>query len=191
MITENGDFNGFHPTWNDRRRTHLMAAILFSSIGIPMLSAGQDFLRSKYGVNNTYQRGDLNALDYRRIARFPATHAYFAAWIAFRRSPRGQLMRHFSRAPEGFFHAVYAPDKAGLALIYNADGAAGRTRLMFAVNPLQSDTLLPLGDAAGWGWRLVADHECFYTDGQPTPALLGDGDLFVPALGCSLWVVER
>ena len=191
MITENVGHNGFHPTMNDRCRTHLMAAILFSSIGIPMLSAGQDFLRSKHGVNNTYQRGDLNALDYRRIARFPATHAYFAAWIAFRRSERGQLLRHFSRAPEGFFEASYAPDKAGLALIYNADGAVGRTRLMFAVNPLTEDAQIPLGEAAGWGWRLVADHECFYANGQPTPALLTKGELFVPALGCSLWVAER
>ncbi len=191
MITENDGFNGFRPTLNDRRRAHLMAAILFSSIGIPMLAAGQDFLRSKYGVANTYQRGDLNALDYRRIARYPATHAYFTAWIAFRRSPRGQLLRHFSRAPEGFFHAVYAPDKAGLALIYNADGGAGRTRLMFAVNPLKEDALIPLGDAAGWGWRLLADHECFYADGQQRPVLLEGADLFVPALGCSMWITER
>src|SRR5690606_20920271 len=82
-ITENGDGNGHLPTANDRRRTHLMAAVLFSSIGIPMISAGQDFLRSKHGVNNTYLRGDLNALDYRRLERFSGTHAYFAEWILF------------------------------------------------------------------------------------------------------------
>jgi 1,4-alpha-glucan branching enzyme len=66
-ITEHADGNGHDPTPRDRARTHLMAAVLFSSIGIPMLSAGQDFLRSKEGVTNTYQRGDLNALDYRRL----------------------------------------------------------------------------------------------------------------------------
>ena len=44
------------------------------SVGIPMLAQGQDFLRSKRGVNNTYQRGDLNALDYKRIYRYSSTH---------------------------------------------------------------------------------------------------------------------
>ena len=191
LITENADHNGFHPTICDRRRTHLMAAILFASIGIPMIAAGQDFLRSKYGVNNTYQRGDLNALDYRRLARYPATHAYFAGWIAFRRSEAGRLLRHFSRAGEGFFQASYAPDKIGLALLYNADGSAGRTRLLFAVNPLTEDALVPLGEAAAWEWRLVADHECFYAEGARPAMLLTNSDLFIPALACSLWTVER
>ena len=90
--------------WLGRRRAWLlltqillMAAILFASVGIPLLSAGQDLLRSKNGVNNTYRRGDLNALDYRRQARFPATHKYFADWIAFRRSARGQDSRSSGR----------------------------------------------------------------------------------------------
>jgi len=39
LITENANNNGQQPTANDRRRTHLMAAILFSSIGIPMIAA--------------------------------------------------------------------------------------------------------------------------------------------------------
>jgi len=39
-----------------------MAAILFSSVGHSDAGCGQDFLRSKQGVNNTYLRGDLNAL---------------------------------------------------------------------------------------------------------------------------------
>ena len=93
VITENADGNGHNPTANDRRRTHLMCAVLMSSVGIPMLAAGQDFLRAKQGVTNTYQRGDLNALEYRRIFRFPTTFRYFADWIRFRRSERGRLLR--------------------------------------------------------------------------------------------------
>ncbi len=191
QITERDGHNGFHPTLNDRRRTHLMAAILFASVGIPMMSAGQDFLRSKHGVGNSYQRGDLNALDYRRLARYPATHAYFADWIAFRRSERGQLLRHYSRAAEGFFRAFHSPDRAALALIYNADGSAGGGRLLFAVNPLTEDVSVPIGETAGWGWQLVADHECFYGNGRRPPPVQAEPELFVPALGCSLWTAER
>ncbi len=187
-ITENPDRNGLNPTHNDRRRTHLMAAILFASVGIPLIAAGQDFLRSKQGVNNTYLRGDLNALDYRRMARFPGTHRYFADWIAFRRSPRGQLLRQWSRPSEGFFQCFGRPGHPGLVTIYNADGSQGSQRLMFAVNPHIDDTTLSIGLFQGHNWRLLADHECFYADGTPTPLSLGPEGVFVPGLGCSLWI---
>lgn len=186
-ITENGDRNGHRPTWNDVRRTHLMAAILFASIGIPMMSAGQDFLRSKQGVNNTYLRGDLNALDYRRLRRFSGTHAYFAAWIAFRRSPAGKLLRLWERPSEGFFQAFEGADRASLALIYNADGSHGRQKLLFAINPLSEDVEIPLGEwAQTEDWRMLADHEQFY-DRRTAPAGTVAPMLFVPALGCGLW----
>ena len=191
MITENGENNGDHPTLNDRRRTHLMAAILFASVGIPLVAEGQDFLRSKYGVNNTYQRGDLNALDYHRLARFPATHAYFADWIAFRRSERGRLLRHFSRPSEGFFQCFTQPGWPALVAVYNADGSQGRTRLMLAVNPHTEDMTMPLGEVGGWGWKLVADHECFYTAGRRPPGEAVTDEVFIPGLGCSLWQAEQ
>jgi pullulanase len=190
VITENSDGSGFRPTLNDVRRTHLMAAMLFVSIGIPMLSAGQDFLRSKHGTGNTYQRGDLNALDYRRIRRFPATHTYFRDWIQFRRSAQGRLLRLFSRPGEGFFQAFSSADHAALVLVYNADGSEGPEQLMFAVNPLTEDVVVPIGTMAAHNWRLVADHECFYLQQAPPPDAVAGPDLFIPALGCALWVAE-
>ncbi len=190
-ITENQNFNGYNPTQNDRQRTHLMAAILFASVGIPLLAEGQDFLRSKYGVNNTYLRGDLNALDYRRVARFPATHAYFVDWIAFRRSYRGSLLRQWSRPSEGFFRCCTSAGGNGLVTIYNADGSQGTERLMFAVNPHTDGVSIPIGDFAGWKWELLADHECFYTAGRQPLGQVVTPELFIPALGCSLWRTER
>ena len=189
-ITENPDFNGFRPTQNDRQRTHLMAAILFASVGIPLIAEGQDFLRSKYGVNNTYLRGDLNALDYRRAAEFPGTHAYFADWIAFRRSYRGYLLRQWSRPSEGFFKCCTVTGMNGLVTIYNADGSQGKERLMFAVNPHTEGLIIPLGEFADWSWELVADHECFYANGRRPPGQVVGPELFIPALGCSLWRAE-
>lgn len=192
IITENPEHNGYRPAFGDVRRTHLMAAILFASIGIPMIAAGQDFLRSKHGVNNTYQRGDLNALDYRRIARFPGTHAYFAEWIAFRRSAAAEgLLRHWARASEGFFQAFKGADHAGLALLYNADGSAGPRRLLFAINPLPDDVTVALpAEVAGWAWRLVADHERFYKNGRRPLGFEMAAELSIPALGCMLWMAE-
>jgi len=156
-----------------------------------MLAAGQDFLRSKQGVNNTWRRGDLNALDYRRLWRHHATHAYFADWIAFRRSETGRLLRHWTRASEGFFQFYWARDSAAAAVLYNADRSQGPTRLLFAINPTAADTAIPLADGLPAAvWRQLADHDRFF---NATPAASGqpvEPELLVPALGCGLWMCE-
>jgi pullulanase/glycogen debranching enzyme len=112
-----------------------MTAILFMSLGIPMIAAGQDFLRSKHGVTNTYLRGDLNALDYRRWRHYQSTHTYFAEWIAFRRGDLGRLVRRWSRPAEGFFAFVNSPHSPALLVVYNADRSQGAARLLFGLNP--------------------------------------------------------
>jgi pullulanase/glycogen debranching enzyme len=190
VITENASGNGDTPTANDRRRTHLMAATLFMSVGIPMLAAGQDFIHSKHGIHNTYQMGEVNALDYRRIYRFPSTHAYFADWIAFRRSEIGRLVRHFSRVSERFFEFYWAYDTAAAAVLYNADLSQGRSQLLFAINNTLNDVVIPLGEGiASLEWRQLADHERFFRDSRPCLVRQTvETELFVPALGCGLWI---
>ncbi|HEX2853154.1 MAG TPA: alpha-amylase family glycosyl hydrolase [Opitutaceae bacterium] len=188
MITENPSFDGHVPTVNDRRRTHLMAAMLFMSLGIPMIAEGQDFLRTKRGVNNTYQRGDLNALDYRRLYRFLGTHAYFADWIAFRRGERGRLLRQHTRPSEGFFRFFRAGDSPALAVIYNADLSQGVSRLLFAVNPTTDDVTIPLGDEVPRGnWRQLANQGRFFASESHAATQPVESDLFIPGLGCALW----
>lgn len=195
MITENGNHDGFVPAANDRRRTHLMAAILFMSLGVPMIAAGQDFLRSKHGVNNTYQRGDLNALDYRRLFRHRSTHAYFADWIAFRRGVLGRLLRQFTRPGEGFFAFFPANDSPALAAVYNADCSEGSTQLLFAINPTMNDVTIPVGGKIAGGaagaWEQLADHDRFYAADRHGAAQPVEPELFVPPLGCGLWVRGR
>lgn len=192
LITENAGFDGSHPTPADARRTRLMAAVLFMSVGIPMIAEGQDLLHSKHGVNNTYQRGDLNALDYRGAARHLATHAYFADWIAFRLSEHGRLLRHFTRTSEGFFQFFRAKDSPALAVLCNADGSWGADRLLFAVNPSDREVVFALGAAvADRRWRQVADQNRFYTRPMAGSLHLPDGDALVPPLGCGLWLSEE
>ena len=193
LITEHGNHNGFVPTANDRRRTHLMAALLFMSIGIPMLAEGQDFLRSKHGVNNTYQRGDLNALDYKRLYRYLETHTYFADWIAFRRGNLGRLLRQHTRPSEGFFKFVLAKGSAALAVVYNADLSQGTARLLFSVNPTHADLAIPLGESLDGDvltWDLLADQDRFYLSDAHGSRKPVEQDLWMPALSCGLWVSD-
>ena len=187
-ITENPGSNGSSPTLNDVRRTHLMASLLFMSVGIPMLSAGQDFLRSKGGLGNTYLRGDVNALDYRRLYRYLGSHAYFADWITFRKGARGRLLRHFTRPSEGFFE-FFSGKGPALAVLVNADLSKGAERLLYAVNPTTADVTIPIGEVAASGiWRQLADHERFHSAASRAATLPVEADLLVPALGCGLWV---
>ncbi|MBL9186132.1 MAG: glycoside hydrolase family 1 [Opitutaceae bacterium] len=190
-ITDNPNHDGFEPTERDRRRTHLMAALLFMSVGIPMIAAGQDFLRSKRGVNNTYQRGDLNALDYRRLHRHSGTHAYFADWIAFRRSEHGRLLRQWARPAETFFRSFTAAGTPALAALYNADLSQGSVRLLFAINPSTDDATVPVGDeivGEGATWELLANHDRFYAAGARGARRAPTPELWMPPLSCALWI---
>jgi pullulanase/glycogen debranching enzyme len=187
-ITENPGLDGTRPTPNDVRRTHLMAAILFMSVGIPMVAEGQDFLRSKGGLGNTYLRGDVNALDYRRLYRNLATHGYFADWIAFRKSGRGRLLRHYSRPSEDYFRFFSSGGNA-LAVVINADHSKGQERLLFAINPSTSDTKVTIGEVASWGsWRNLADQDRFLYPASRAATLKVEAELELPPLSCGLWL---
>ena len=125
VITERADFDGSRPTIADIRRSHMIFSLMLVSIGIPMLHAGQDFLHSKGGVINTYQRGDINALNYGRRTEFAVSSEFVSSWIAFRQSELGQLLRHYSRASVGFFKCRKASGRNALAVLYNADSSLG------------------------------------------------------------------
>jgi hypothetical protein len=62
---------------------------------------------------------------------------------------------------------------------------------LFAVNPTPNDAVIPVdAEAAAGVWRQLADAERFYglsghSAGQPV-----EPELFVPALGCGLWLCE-
>jgi pullulanase/glycogen debranching enzyme len=188
-LTENPRADGSAPTPVDTARARLSAAILFMSVGIPMVSAGEDFMRSKRGVNNTYLRGDLNALDYERLYRYLGTHAYFSDWISFRLGPKGRVLRHFSRASEGFFRFFRTGEGAPFAVLLNADRSEAGERLLFAVNPTLWDVPLSIDAEVAWSgeWRQLADHERFIPPGSRAATRPVEPVIRIPALGCLLW----
>ena len=186
-ITENRNFDGTLPTQNDVARTRLMIAIMMMSVGMPMLHAGMDFIGTKNGVRNTYQDGSRNALDHRRALRYPSCVRYFVDWIAFRRSERGSLVRHFSRAPENFFEFIEAANGVSFACVYNASGDWGERRLLFAANPTLEDVELELGEWSDQDWKQIADHERFLDSKCKQWANTPDKRLFLPRLAAGLW----
>jgi pullulanase/glycogen debranching enzyme len=187
-ITENPGNRGDVPTLNDQRRHHLMVAILMSSLGIPMLAQGQDFLHSKQGVNNTYLRGDLNALDYRRAMQFPATSEYFRRWIQFRLSPSGRHFRHDKHPPEGYFGKFAVKDTSAVGLLYNADFSLGTDRLFFAINPHPWPVTMETFALNPQDFRQIADQDRFHPEGLFSARFWWkDGQLELPGMSVGLW----
>ena len=74
-------------------------------------------------------------------------------------------------------------------MIYNADRSQGPARLLFAVNPTPGDVTVPLdSDSTAGRWQQLADAERFHGltgRGSDQPV---EGDLFIPGLGCGLWL---
>lgn len=190
-ITENHGHDGTRPTARDRRRTHLMLAGLFSSLGMPMIHAGQDFLGTKNGVENTYRDGDRNALDYLRLAEFGSTHDYAAGWIKLRLSEIGRVWRLQHRPGSGYTTRLIGEHQSA-ALLWNADGSLRDVaRVLFAINPSENYARLPVADLDPLKWRQFADHERVHPSGLISGLIPWEkGELLLPPMSCGLWVEE-
>jgi len=188
-LTQNAGHNGYFPTPLDRRRTHLMVSILMMSLGIPMLAQGQDFLRSKWGVKNTYQRGDINALDYQRLVDYSGTHSYFRNWIEFRKSELSTCLRLDSFPDSDFFEFFPAKSGGGLGVLYNATGTAGFWQLFFVINPVSHACSIDVqGLDLEREWIQVADSERFDAKGLSSALTSLELKLKMPSVSCALWI---
>jgi pullulanase len=192
VITERPHRDGTHPTLNDVRRTHLMFSMLFMSMGIPMIAEGQDFLRSKHGIRNTYQMGDVNALDYDRMTIFSSTHEYVRSWIRFRLSDHARLLR-LEFTPEKDYHKFYRCRDNGRAVcvVINANHQHGAKKLIYAINPEGVKRWVDVPGAIFQGSRQVADHNRFDLNGLKSACIHQEEDiLYLPPMTCGLWICE-
>ena len=113
--------------------------LLLLAPGVPMLSAGQDFMRGKKGVRNTYLRGDLNALDYSRTIRFEEFGKWIRSLIAFRLSNEGRFLRP-ERYDELLYEEINLSDGKGFGLLVR--NAQDGSRSLILANP--SDCAIPI-----------------------------------------------
>ncbi len=77
-----------HITWRERESMVRMGMVLLlASPGIPLLHAGQEFLRSKNGAHNSFNLGDaVNMIRWRAKAEHLAIATYVRGLIAMRRA---------------------------------------------------------------------------------------------------------
>jgi pullulanase len=97
----------------DRIKMHQLAyAIVLTSQGTPFLTAGSEFLRTKFGVENSFDKGDsINAINWNLKLKNLATYQYIQSLIkirkahpAFRLQTADQISKHLvfqNNLPEG------------------------------------------------------------------------------------------
>lgn len=167
--------DGRNVTDDEARMNRLTASVLFTSFGIPMINEGQEFLRSKHGIKNTFDRGDaINAVHWsHRTQPLPAQNLkFYTDLINLRRSPDGASLR-LREIPLGYIQWIEPEDPRLLGMIVNATHAkSGRAFIILhnAANfgadfnvPLPPGTWKKIHD----GFDLNLTGHTRHTGGQP------------------------
>ena len=146
-----------------RRKTHMMFAILMLSAGIPMMAEGQDFLRSKHHVRNTYNRGGLNLLDWEVLKKHEASHRYVKNLLQLRASDIGKLFKP-EQPTHTYKHLFHADKGSAVGILFNADGSKGKQQVLFFVNPHPFKVNFDLNNLDTQNFHQIADMDQFFTD---------------------------
>ncbi|PAD31085.1 type I pullulanase [Paenibacillus sp. 7523-1] len=158
------------------RRCLLANGIVLTSQGIPLLAAGDEFLRSKYGDANSHQSGDaVNAIRWKQKQRFKPVFDYYRGLIrlrlehaAFRLRTRDDINQHVS---------LLKKDKSLLA--YELSGtAAGDSwdRIIVIYNAAKESRILPIPSGM---WNIVVEQG---QAGLEPLRTVNDGEVSVPPI---------
>jgi pullulanase/glycogen debranching enzyme len=169
----------------------LAATVLFTSLGIPMISEGQEFIRSKWGFQNTYDKGDdVNAIRWTDRDRPAAAQAlaYYKALIHLRESDAGKSFRATSRPPATYYQWILPPDPQTLGYVVNVPKlheGAGFIVLLNANGATQNFNVpLPVGR-----WRLIGDGLKIEPSGIPdTQVIQGPQQMNVQVPGLRAFI---
>jgi pullulanase len=117
------------------RMNKLAAAIVLTSQGIPFLHAGEEFARTKKGVENSYNKPDaINAIDWRRKKKYADLVAYYRGLIAIRKSMAEfrlasadeirKRLTFLPGAPAGVVAFLIAGPRRNVVVVYNSRRSA-------------------------------------------------------------------
>ena len=159
---------------NDVAANRLATTILFTSLGIPMIHEGQEFLRSKWGIRNTFDKGDdVNAVRWGDRDRPLASQAldYYKGLIHLRQSPDGAAFRVTSRPPQDYYKWITPPDPQALGYIVNVPKIHEGAGFMVLLNANGTETSFDIEFPAG-RWKMIGDGERLNPDGLPDAQLI-------------------
>lgn len=157
-LSGRADHDGRHVTEVEARMNRLCAAVLFTSFGIPMITEGQEFLRSKRGIHNSFDRGDeVNALAWSDRARpLPAQNQkFYADLIRLRLGPDAASLR-LRDIPPGYIRWIEPQDGRLLGMVVNAEHARPGRAFVVLYNAANFDADFDVPLPPG-NWKQVCD----------------------------------
>lgn len=186
-LTLNPGHDGRVLSDRDERVHKLAATLIFSSLGTPMISEGQAYLRSKHGIRNTYNQGDaLNALrwDERNRPHAREVLQYYQQMIAFRLSPQGAALRVKNLPSLDYTRFIETDNPQALGWIVNANNERpGVPAVMVLMNTGDAAQHFEVSLPADV-WRQVGDGQSVNEFGIPGFEAIPGGQTFsvsVPA----------
>jgi len=128
----------------------LALTIVLTSQGIPFLHAGTEFLRTKNGVENSYNAGDsINAIDWSMKAENIETNNYIIKLIKMRKAHPAFRMTSNDEINKNIRFNEKAPDGT---IVYTINGAALKDswkKIVVALNGSKTDQTISL-PAGNW-----------------------------------------
>ncbi|MCC6410273.1 MAG: type I pullulanase [Saprospiraceae bacterium] len=174
---------------SDRIRMHKLAhAVVFTSQGVAFMHAGEEMLRTKHGVENSYNAPDsINWLDWSRKMEYNDVYTYTKGLItlrknhpAFRMTSAAMIRDHLEFLP------AYGSDDHAVSYLLknNANGDSWKTILVIINGgPKGHYFKLPSGR-----WRIVLDENTI--DENNLRYLSGEGTALPPISAMVLVKVE-
>ena len=116
-------------------------AILMTSLGIPMILAGDEFGNTQYGNNNPYcQDNKISWLDWSQLGKYSDVHEFFKQMIAFRKR-HPVLMRMSQGTPENYpaisYHGTnawqfdHSPENRVIGVMFTGKTQDGRDDFVY------------------------------------------------------------
>lgn len=163
------DRNGKYVQSQEVAMNKLAAGVLFTSLGIPMINCGQEFLRSKYGINNTYNKGDaVNAIRWsdREQPLAAETLQYYKDLVAMRQSEEGRSFRVPDRPENGYYQWLKPENRRALGYIVNAPRSRPGNGFVVLHNS-DTEAVEFVFDLPPGTWRVIGDSKRIELAGRP------------------------
>lgn len=146
-------------TDKQRRRMHRLAsAMVLTSQGIPFIHAGQEFMRTKQGVENSYKSPiEINQMDWQRCADQQSDVLYMCSLIKLRQAHPAFRLRTAQEIRE-HLHFEQAPDHAIAYTLRNHAGGDPDLHLYVLYNANPGLITLELPQLGEWQVRFGSEN---------------------------------
>lgn len=139
------------------RMDKLAAAIVLTSQGIPFIMAGEEFIRTKRGIANSYNSPDsINEIDWNRKSTYHTVYTYYKSLIVLRknhpafRMPAAEMIRK---------HLQFLPAQDSLTISYELKAHANRDRWKTILVVLNGNADSRIVSLPKGKWMLIANED--------------------------------